>query len=73
MQELGFSRDDTNNYQVLCLGAHSDDIEIGCGGTLLSWLPTRGMSSFTGSSLAQITRDDKKPMIVHRILSERDQ
>jgi len=22
--------------QVLCLGAHSDDIEIGCGGTLLS-------------------------------------
>lgn len=23
---------------VLCLGAHSDDIEIGAGGTLLSWL-----------------------------------
>lgn len=22
-------------YQLLCLGAHSDDIEIGCGGTLL--------------------------------------
>jgi LmbE family N-acetylglucosaminyl deacetylase len=22
-------------YRVLCLGAHSDDIEIGCGGTLL--------------------------------------
>jgi LmbE family N-acetylglucosaminyl deacetylase len=22
-------------YQILCLGAHSDDIEIGCGGTLL--------------------------------------
>jgi LmbE family N-acetylglucosaminyl deacetylase len=22
-------------YQVLCLGAHSDDIEIGCGGTIL--------------------------------------
>jgi LmbE family N-acetylglucosaminyl deacetylase len=22
-------------FQVLCLGAHSDDIEIGCGGTLL--------------------------------------
>ncbi len=22
---------------VLCLGAHSDDIEIGCGGTLLRW------------------------------------
>ena len=21
--------------RVLCLGAHSDDIEIGCGGTML--------------------------------------
>jgi LmbE family N-acetylglucosaminyl deacetylase len=24
--------------RVLCLGAHSDDIEIGCGGTLLEWI-----------------------------------
>ena len=24
--------------RVLCLGAHSDDIEIGCGGTLLTWI-----------------------------------
>jgi LmbE family N-acetylglucosaminyl deacetylase len=24
--------------RVLCLGAHSDDIEIGCGGTVLSLL-----------------------------------
>ena len=23
---------------VLCLGAHSDDIEIGAGGTILSWI-----------------------------------
>ena len=23
---------------VLCLGAHSDDIEIGAGGTILGWL-----------------------------------
>lgn len=23
---------------VLCLGAHADDIEIGCGGALLNWL-----------------------------------
>ena len=23
------------NLQILCLGAHSDDIEIGCGGTIL--------------------------------------
>jgi LmbE family N-acetylglucosaminyl deacetylase len=28
---------DSDPFTVLCLGAHSDDIEIGCGGTLL-WL-----------------------------------
>jgi len=27
-----------SGYKVLCLGAHCDDIEIGCGGTLLSLL-----------------------------------
>jgi LmbE family N-acetylglucosaminyl deacetylase len=26
------------NLSVLCLGAHSDDIEIGAGGTILSWI-----------------------------------
>ncbi|MGH9502229.1 MAG: PIG-L deacetylase family protein [Terriglobales bacterium] len=25
-------------FQILCLGAHSDDIEIGCGGTILQLL-----------------------------------
>lgn len=24
--------------RLLCIGAHSDDLEIGCGGTILSWL-----------------------------------
>lgn len=27
-----------SEYQVLCLGAHADDIEIGCGGTILRLL-----------------------------------
>jgi LmbE family N-acetylglucosaminyl deacetylase len=27
--------------RVLCLGAHADDIEIGCAGTLLSWRAQR--------------------------------
>jgi len=31
--DLGATR-----LSVLCLGAHSDDIEIGAGGTLLSWI-----------------------------------
>jgi len=26
------------SLRVLCIGAHSDDIEIGCAGTLLRWL-----------------------------------
>lgn len=33
--------------QVLCLGAHSDDIEIGCAGTLLRWLAERAQLSVT--------------------------
>jgi LmbE family N-acetylglucosaminyl deacetylase len=28
--------------RILCLGAHGDDIEIGCGGTLLKWLARGG-------------------------------
>lgn len=30
-------RFNTDSPRVLCLGAHSDDIEIGCAGTLLEW------------------------------------
>jgi LmbE family N-acetylglucosaminyl deacetylase len=33
---LDLARRSDQALQVLCLGAHSDDIEIGCGGTLLS-------------------------------------
>lgn len=29
---------DRSRLRVLCLGAHADDIEIGCAGTLLRWL-----------------------------------
>lgn len=32
---LHFHHEGTLPFTVLCLGAHSDDIEIGCGGTLL--------------------------------------
>lgn len=30
-----------NGVTLLCFGAHCDDIEIGCGGTLLRWLSQR--------------------------------
>jgi LmbE family N-acetylglucosaminyl deacetylase len=29
-----------SGYKILCIGAHCDDIEIGCGGTLLNLLET---------------------------------
>ena len=36
MLEFGFSAGKLGS--VLCLGAHCDDIEIGCGGTILRWI-----------------------------------
>jgi LmbE family N-acetylglucosaminyl deacetylase len=38
MLSLTLSRPASALYRVLCLGAHSDDIELGCGGTILSLL-----------------------------------
>ncbi|QDL11555.1 PIG-L family deacetylase [Brasilonema octagenarum UFV-E1] len=35
MLKFDFERRSDLNYKVLCLGAHCDDIEIGCGGTIL--------------------------------------
>jgi LmbE family N-acetylglucosaminyl deacetylase len=35
MLKLAFEKGRSADARVLCLGAHSDDIEIGCGGTIL--------------------------------------
>lgn len=35
---LGIKLNKNHGVKILCLGAHCDDIEIGCGGTLLSML-----------------------------------
>jgi LmbE family N-acetylglucosaminyl deacetylase len=38
MLNINFQRTDKDHYKILCLGAHSDDIEIGCGGSILRLL-----------------------------------
>ena len=35
MLKLNLNEKSDSIYKVMCLGAHSDDIEIGCGGTIL--------------------------------------
>lgn len=42
MLKLIFDRDTSNPLKILALGAHSDDIEIGCGGSLLRILGEYG-------------------------------
>jgi LmbE family N-acetylglucosaminyl deacetylase len=41
MLPLTFSKSSRTTHKILCLGAHSDDIEIGCGGAILHLLRTR--------------------------------
>jgi LmbE family N-acetylglucosaminyl deacetylase len=36
-----------DGYELLCIGAHSDDIEIGCGGTILRLLKEMPVASVT--------------------------
>ena len=40
MINLNFDVRSKSALEILCLGAHSDDIEIGCGGTLLQFKKT---------------------------------
>lgn len=35
MLKLNFNQRSGSAYRILCLGSHCDDIEIGCGGTIL--------------------------------------
>jgi LmbE family N-acetylglucosaminyl deacetylase len=44
---LSLGDDATRPLEVLCIGAHSDDIEIGCGGTILRLLAERAVSRVT--------------------------
>ena len=41
MLTLNLPERPSSPLKVMCMGAHSDDIEIGCGGTILQWLSLR--------------------------------
>ncbi len=41
MQCVSLTRPNSDPVKILCLGAHADDIEIGCGGTLLTLVENR--------------------------------
>jgi LmbE family N-acetylglucosaminyl deacetylase len=41
MLALNLPQSETGPLKILCLGSHSDDIEIGCGGTILRLLSSR--------------------------------
>ena len=46
--------------KILCLGAHCDDIEIGCGGTVLRLLADRPGSSVTWAALASTPQREQE-------------
>lgn len=46
MMSLHFARPDDRPFTILCVGAHSDDIEIGCGGTVLRLIKELGNIAF---------------------------
>jgi LmbE family N-acetylglucosaminyl deacetylase len=46
VRTFSLSRRPQRPLQILCIGAHSDDIEIGCGGTIL-----RMLDEYPGSSV----------------------
>ena len=61
-----------NVKSVLCLGAHSDDIEIGCGGMLLSLLKVRPELELTWVVFgAQGARADEARRSAERFLRAR--
>ena len=80
MQVLSLARDRTSPLNVLCLGAHSDDIEIGCGGTILhlaeqfpgcvlhwvvfSALGVRAAEAQRGAELFRGTTTSKAPVLM---------
>jgi LmbE family N-acetylglucosaminyl deacetylase len=53
---------------VLCLGAHPDDIEIGCGGTLLTLAEARDVSATVVVATGSGTRREEAVKATPRFL-----
>jgi LmbE family N-acetylglucosaminyl deacetylase len=72
MMHLRFSRSVEEPLQVLCIGAHSDDIEIGCGGSLLQLIEWHPQISFHWVVLtAKGVRRTEACQAAHLFTSER--
>jgi LmbE family N-acetylglucosaminyl deacetylase len=60
MLKLNLGTDSKAPLNLLCIGAHSDDLEIGCAGTILEWLKAFPTVSVTWAVLsAQSARGDE--------------
>ena len=84
MFRMRFGNDHNGSLSLLCLGAHSDDIEIGCGGTVLQLLRSHKncevtwvVFSATGrrkreatSSAQQFLQDAQKAIVVTKQFKE---
>jgi LmbE family N-acetylglucosaminyl deacetylase len=54
---------------ILCIGAHCDDIEIGCGGTLLRWVRQYPKARFVWAIFAgEGQREDESRRAAERLL-----
>jgi LmbE family N-acetylglucosaminyl deacetylase len=62
MLSVRFDRLDRPIEQVLCLGAHCDDLEIGCGGTVLSLAGAATPPAFTWVVFASDARREAEAL-----------
>lgn len=80
MLSLNLAQNTKTGLKILCLGSHSDDIEIGCGGTILRLLAERQKVDITWVVLAStadrerearnsaaqfLSRADKKNVVIN--------
>ena len=59
MLKVPLDKNNISGLNILCLGAHSDDIEIGCGGTVLTLIENFENPAFHWV-VAQFNQERKK-------------